>query len=123
MTTADQDIDRLADALTASGALTDQEWRRPMHAVPRHLFIPERGYAMPNSYLQGPPAHTIDRTTDPDGWWTAVYSDMSIITQRDDGAGDPASAQGSASSSNSAPGVVFPFLELLGRAHPTTAST
>jgi protein-L-isoaspartate O-methyltransferase len=116
MTTADQDIDRLADALTASGALTDQEWRRSMHAVPRHLFIPERGYAMPNSYLQGPPAHTIDRNTDLDGWWTAVYSDMSVITQRDDGAGDPASAEGSASSSNSAPGVVFPFLELLGPA-------
>lgn len=113
MTTVDEDIDRLADALTASGDLTDQEWRHSMHAVPRHLFIPARGYAMPNSYRQGPPAHTIDRNTDPDGWWTAVYSNMSIITQRDDGTGDAASAEGSASSSNSAPGVVFPFLELL----------
>ncbi|TDD94354.1 methyltransferase domain-containing protein [Actinomadura rubrisoli] len=113
MTSVDEDIDRLADALTASGDLTDQKWRRSMHAVPRHLFIPERGYAMPNSYRQGPPAHTIDRNTDPEGWWAAVYSNMSVITQRDDGAGDPASAEGSASSSNSAPGVVFPFLELL----------
>jgi protein-L-isoaspartate O-methyltransferase len=113
MNTVDKDIDRLADALTASGDLTDQEWRHSMRAVPRHLFIPERGYAIPNSYSQGPPAHIIDRNIDPEGWWTAVYSNMSVITQRDDGAGDPASAEGSASSSNSAPGVVFPFLELL----------
>lgn len=116
MTSANQAIDRMADALTASGHLTDQEWRRSMHAVPRHLFIPERGYAMPNDYRQGPPAHPIDRAADPAGWWTAVYSDMSVITQRDEGAGDPASAEGVASSSGSAPGVVFRFLELLGPA-------
>lgn len=116
MTTADQDIDRLADALTASGYLTDPEWRRSMHAVPRHLFVPARGYAMPASYSEGFPARAIDRNADPDGWWTAVYSDMSVITQRDDGAGDPASAEGSASSSNSAPSVVLAFLELLGPA-------
>lgn len=113
MTTAKQSIDRLADALTEAGDLTDQTWRRSMYAAPRHLFIPDRGYAMPNSYEQGPAAHTIDRSTDPEGWWSAVYSDMAVITQRDDGAGEPASAEGAASSSNSAPGVVFPFLELL----------
>lgn len=113
MRAATQDIERLADALTASGDLTDQAWRQAMHAVPRHLFIPERGFAMPCYYEQGPPARTIDRNTDPEGWWNAVYSNMSVITQRDDGASDPASAEGSASSSNSAPGVVFPFLELL----------
>lgn len=109
-----REIDRLADALTASGELTDREWRKSMHAVPRHLFIPERGYAMPCYFDQGPPARTIDRNTNPDEWWDAVYSNMSIITQRDDGASDPASPQGSVSSSNSAPGVVFQFLELLG---------
>lgn len=113
MTEAEQHIERLADALTAAGELTDQEWRRSMHAVPRHLFIPERGYALPSDYQQGPPARSIDRAADPGGWWNAVYSNMSVITQRDDGTGDPASAEGSASSSNSAPGVVFDFLELL----------
>ncbi|GAA4238569.1 methyltransferase domain-containing protein [Actinomadura meridiana] len=113
MITIEQRIDSLADALDASGDLTDPAWRRSLHAVPRHLFVPERGYAMPCRYEDGPPAHTIDRSADPAAWWTAVYSDMSVITQRDEGAGDPGSAEGSASSSNSAPGVVFPFLELL----------
>ncbi|MEU6034060.1 methyltransferase domain-containing protein [Actinomadura sp. NPDC047616] len=113
MTTTAQRIDHLADALEASGELTDPAWRRAMHAVPRHLFVPERGYAMPCHFEAGPLPHTIDRDVDPDQWWTAVYSNMSIITQRDDGASDPASADGAASSSNSAPGVVFPFLELL----------
>lgn len=108
-----RDIDRLADALTASGALTDQEWRKSMHAVPRHLFIPEHGYALPCDPGQGPPPHAIDRNADPDEWRETVYSNMSVITQRDDGASDPASPRGAPSSSNSAPGVVFPFLELL----------
>lgn len=113
MTTLGDAIDRMADALTVSGLLTDQRWRRSMHAVPRHLFIPERGYAMPSDAVAGPPAQTIDRLADPDAWWRAVYSNMMVITQRDEGAGDPASAEGAPTSSNSAPGVVFPFLELL----------
>ncbi|WP_018655862.1 methyltransferase domain-containing protein [Actinomadura flavalba] len=106
-------IDRLADALQRAGDLTDPEWRRSLHAVPRHLFVPARGYAQPCRWGEGPPPRAIDRGADPEGWWSAVYADTSIITQRDDGASDPASPDGSASSSNSAPGIVFPFLELL----------
>ncbi|TDD83966.1 methyltransferase domain-containing protein [Actinomadura rubrisoli] len=85
-----------------------------MHVVPRHLFVPERGYALPCRYDLGPAEHVIDKAADPEQWWAAVYSDMSIITQRDDGASDPTDPEGSASSSISAPGIVFPFLELLG---------
>lgn len=102
----------LADQLAAEGHLADQAWRDGLDAVPRHLFAPPRGYAMPGRE-DGPAAHVIDREADPGGWWDAVYSDMAIVTQRDDGAGDPASSDGMATCSLSAPCVVFPFLELL----------
>ncbi|MFC5183450.1 methyltransferase domain-containing protein [Actinomadura harenae] len=113
MSRVDDGVERLADVLEAGGELTDRSWRRTMRAVPRHLFVPDRGYALPCRVADGPPARPIDRVGDPDGWWDAVYSNMAVITQRDDGASDPASAQGDPSSSNSAPGVVLPFLELL----------
>ncbi|WP_219500012.1 protein-L-isoaspartate(D-aspartate) O-methyltransferase [Nonomuraea ceibae] len=48
--------------------------------------------------------------TDPDAWWEGVYSDASLITQADDGAGDPATGEGSWTSSLSAPGAVFASL-------------
>jgi len=105
-------ITRLADRLTADGYLTDQTWRRALHAVPRHLFAPSRAYAAPG-HDHGPDPRVIDLAADPDRWWDAVYSDMSIVTQRDDGAGDPASPEGLATCSLSAPCVVFPFLEML----------
>lgn len=113
MTTTAQRIDNLADALSESGDLADPAWRRALHAAPRHLFVPERGYAVPCRPDIGPPEQVIDKAADPDQWWAAVYSDMAIVTQRDDGASDPTDPEGAPSSSNSAPGIVFPFLELL----------
>ena len=106
-------VEALADRMTASGDLADQSWRPVLHAVPRHLFTPPRAYALP-SKADGPLAHPIDRDTDPGDWWTAVYDDMAIVTQRDDGAADPASQLGAPSCSLSAPSVVLPFLHLLG---------
>lgn len=105
-------IDRLADQLTADGNLADQSWRAALHAAPRHNFAPVRGYAMPG-HDQGPQARAIDRDNDSPGWWEAVYGDMAIVTQKDDGAADPASPAGTPTCSLSAPSVVFPFLELL----------
>ncbi|WP_233525823.1 methyltransferase domain-containing protein [Actinomadura spongiicola] len=55
----------------------------------------------------------IDKRRDSEGWWEAVYSDASIVTQVDDGRGDPAGGVGEATSSLSAPGAVVAFLELL----------
>jgi protein-L-isoaspartate O-methyltransferase len=109
---ADSRIDGLADLLADRGQLTDERWRRVLHQAPRHLFAPSRGYAVPGS-PGGPTERIIDRQADEAGWWDGVYADMAIITQRDDGAGDPASPQGLATCSLSAPGVVVPFLELL----------
>ncbi|HEY3907489.1 MAG TPA: methyltransferase domain-containing protein [Streptosporangiaceae bacterium] len=113
VTGASARIDALADRMIATGDLADQSWRPVLHAVPRHLFTPPRAYALPGR-ADGPPARPIDRDTDPGGWWTAVYGDMAIVTQRDDGAADPAIDLGAPSCALSAPCVVLPFLHLLG---------
>jgi protein-L-isoaspartate(D-aspartate) O-methyltransferase len=98
--------------MTASGYLTDQSWRPVLHAVPRHLFAPPRAYALPGE-ADGPPERPIDRDTNPGNWWTAVYDDVAIVTQRDDGATDPAAGQGAPTCALSAPCVVLPFLQML----------
>ncbi|GAA4053982.1 hypothetical protein [Actinomadura miaoliensis] len=61
----------------------------------------------------GAERYPIDRDTDPGTWWAAVYDDVSIVTQYDDGAGRVADGRGIPTSSPSAPGVVTAFLELL----------
>lgn len=102
-------IDRLCDLLAADGYLNDPVWRAAFHAVPRHLFVPDRAWASPNGPGDG---HLIDRAADADGWWDAVYSDTAIITQRNDGAADVADG-GEPSSSCSAPATVAEFLDQL----------
>jgi protein-L-isoaspartate O-methyltransferase len=104
-------IAALADRLTVAGDLTRPEWRRALLAAPRHLFAPARGWCAPEGAERTP--HPIDRAADPDGWWDAVYADAAIITQVNDGDGDPATGQGRWTSSLSAPGAVAAFLELL----------
>lgn len=105
-------IDRLCDRLAADGVLRSQAWREALHAVPRHLFIPERAWASPNAPGEG---YIIDRGKDPAGWWDAVYSDTAIITQRADGTADvgDTSAVAEPSSSCSAPSTVAEFLDYL----------
>ncbi|MDL4775314.1 methyltransferase domain-containing protein [Actinomadura xylanilytica] len=101
----------MTDALRAAGSLTQARVEAAMHATPRHLFARDSGWLSPDHGAG--PGRTIHRQADPDGWWSAVYSDGSIITQRDDGAGVADSANGAPTSSLSAPGVVAEFLELL----------
>lgn len=99
----------LADHLTAMGRLTGP-WRAAYEAAPRNLFVPDVAWAVPD----GPePGYAIDRADDAARWWDAVYSDTSIVTQFDDGAGDVRTGKGSPSCSCSAPGVVFTTLEAL----------
>ncbi len=85
-------------------------WRTAMQAVPREAFVPVVGLANPED---GDP-YPIDRDARPEQWRTAVYSDTSIITQRDDGRGDPlVISTGLSSSSISAPGIAFRSLQLM----------
>ncbi|RCG29122.1 protein-L-isoaspartate(D-aspartate) O-methyltransferase [Sphaerisporangium album] len=81
-----------------------------MHAVPRHLFIPDRAWCHPEDGSMG---YLIDRTADPEVWLSAVYSDAAIITQIDEGTVDVAAGQGEYTSSSSAPGIVAAGLSLL----------
>lgn len=86
------------------------DWRAAMLAVPRHAFVPAVAFASPDD---GTEPYPIDRQARPDEWLRAVYSDTAIVTQRDSGAGDPAANVGEPTSSLSAPGIAFRFLELL----------
>lgn len=104
-------IDAFIDALVAQEALTEARWRQALREVPRHHFVPGRGWAVPDG--DGGPPGIIDRADTPGRWWDAVYSDTAVVLQADDGAGDPASGEGAPTSSISAPGVVLRFLELL----------
>lgn len=102
--------DTLADALVERGHLTSPRIRRALHAAPRHLFAPARGWYA----TDGPgPRYGIDHDADPAAWWEAVYSNGSIVTQVDDGASDPTQGRAEATSSLSSPGIVVAFLELL----------
>ncbi|MDF5751388.1 methyltransferase domain-containing protein [Spongiactinospora sp. TRM90649] len=86
-----------------------------LRAVARHRFIPALGLAAP---LDAPP-YLIDRDAAPEDWRKAVYSDVSIVTQLDDGAtdlgGNLAGNLGETdyTSSASAPSAVADLLTLL----------
>jgi methyltransferase of ATP-grasp peptide maturase system len=65
----------LANELESQGHLTDSRWRAAIEAVPRHVFVPE-------FYDDD---HKLVDSADPaqhDCWLSAVYSDVSLVTQR-----------------------------------------
>ncbi|MFE0684758.1 protein-L-isoaspartate O-methyltransferase [Streptomyces sp. NPDC058961] len=72
-----------------------------VRAVPRHLFLPDRIWIRDGNggYL------AVDRTADPEAWWSAVYSDQPLVTQFTDGV---------PSSSASMPSLVLYQLALAG---------
>jgi protein-L-isoaspartate O-methyltransferase len=107
----DDRIERLAGYLVERGYLSSAGWWAALREVPRHLFVPARSWVSPDAVDAG--SYGIDREADPARWWDAVYSDAVIVTQADDGKGDPATGEGAWTSSISAPGIVFAFLELL----------
>jgi protein-L-isoaspartate O-methyltransferase len=111
MNTLAERVERLAGYLGERGYLHSAEWHAALRAVPRHLFVPVRAWVSPDTPDRRP--YAIDRESDPDAWWDAVYSDSVIVTQIDDGKGDPARGKGVWTSSISAPGIVFAFLERL----------
>lgn len=109
--TVEARTEALADDIAARGLMRDRRWRTALHQVPRYIFVPRTARACPD--FEGARSRAIDREAREADWWDAVYSDTSIVTQADDGASDPASGTGMVSSSNSAPGMVMAFLELL----------
>ncbi|WP_240487291.1 methyltransferase domain-containing protein [Actinomadura flavalba] len=78
--------------------------------MPRHVFAPSAAWV---GRWDGP-ARLVRRDVDEEAWLRAVYSDVSIVTQFDDGAGALEAGGEDFTSSLSAPGVVVAFLDLLG---------
>ncbi|MEV0379356.1 methyltransferase domain-containing protein [Nonomuraea sp. NPDC050643] len=90
----------------------EEHTRQAFRAVPRHLFIPPVGQA----FTPEGDHRLIDRDADPDDWWSAVYSDTSVVTQLDDGATDITDiteGAGECTSSASAPSTVADLLRWL----------
>ncbi|RBQ21636.1 protein-L-isoaspartate(D-aspartate) O-methyltransferase [Spongiactinospora rosea] len=102
----DHRIDRLITALDPEGDISDSV-KAAVRAVWRDQFIP------PVGLIARPQPHLIDRDTDPDEWWDAVYSDTSIVTQLDDGATDLKTLSSGYTSSASAPSTVADLLQRL----------
>ncbi|MFF3089992.1 methyltransferase domain-containing protein [Streptomyces nojiriensis] len=105
---------------TAASALVDgllaavaEQLARPLpdrlqeafHHVPRHRFLPDRIWLRDGSGGYQP----VDRATEPDGWWSAAYSDEPLVTHFTDGL---------PSSSASMPSMVARMLLLAGLTEP-----
>ncbi|MFF2143037.1 methyltransferase domain-containing protein [Kitasatospora sp. NPDC058190] len=101
---------RLASALIANGSLTS-DWLASYNAVPRHWFVPAQIWpGQGDGVRQG---EAVNRHADPIAWWNAVYSDVPLTTQWDDG-DHTGEARGTVpTSSNSMPTMVFSMLAAL----------
>ncbi|MFI6844944.1 methyltransferase domain-containing protein [Kitasatospora sp. NPDC050467] len=98
----------LASALVAGGTLSS-DWLPSFRAVPRELFVPDRIWpGIADGTEQTP---VVYRSRNPEAWRRAVYSDIPLTTQWDDGdhAGDGLGT--TPSSSNSMPTMVFSMLQ------------
>ncbi|GAA4531686.1 methyltransferase domain-containing protein [Nonomuraea ferruginea] len=98
-----------AEALIQNLGPLDRRVADAMRAVPRHLFVPPVALACPDDGDE----HVIDREADPAAWWEAVYSDIPIVAQLDDGSTDIRAASGRHTSASSAPCIIARFLEWL----------
>ncbi|MFD8142631.1 methyltransferase domain-containing protein [Streptomyces sp. NPDC059708] len=97
----------LASALMAKGAL-QTDWLATFRAVPRDMFVPARIWpGIPDGTEQ---KALVNRDKDPDAWFTAVYSDIPLTTQWDDGKHTGDKVGRTPTSSNSKPEMVFGML-------------
>ncbi|WP_240351040.1 protein-L-isoaspartate O-methyltransferase family protein [Streptomyces olivoreticuli] len=91
----------LADVTELLGRQLPPGYERALRTVPRHLFLPGRLWLR-----DGEGGYRLcDRSTDPDGWLTAAYLDIPLVTQFTDGL---------PSSSASMPSMVLRTLLLAG---------
>ncbi|MEU0105555.1 methyltransferase domain-containing protein [Streptomyces sp. NPDC006251] len=102
--------DGLASRLMESGALTS-DWLPAYQAVPRELFVPDLMW--PGRTEGVGQADAVDRREDPDAWFHAVYSDVSLTTQWDDGRHSGTTKGKVPTCSNSQPSMVFSMLAAL----------
>lgn len=100
----------LASRLKESGALTS-DWLPAFAAVPRELFVPDLMW--PGQSKGTGQGAAIDRNEDPEAWFRAVYSDVSLTTQWDDGQHSGTGKGRAPTCSNSQPSMVFSMLEAL----------
>lgn len=97
----------LAFQLMASGALTS-DWLPAYRAVPRELFVPD--VVWPGQLRGTGQGEAVDRRADPEAWRAAVYADVSLTTQWDDGDHTGTDRGRSPTCSNSQPSMVFRML-------------
>ncbi|WP_414170020.1 protein-L-isoaspartate(D-aspartate) O-methyltransferase [Streptoverticillium reticulum] len=90
-----------------AGALTS-DWLPTFRAVPRELFVPDRIW--PGIADGTRQTALIDRAQDPEAWFEAVYSDIPLTTQWDDGRHTGDGLGTTPTSSNSMPRMVFSML-------------
>ncbi|MBC3991469.1 methyltransferase domain-containing protein [Streptomyces sp. AC563] len=87
------------------GAPLTRAWEAAFWAVPRHRFLPDRVWL-------GDDLVPCDRSAGRGRWLSAVYADDSVVTQLNDGH-DVGEGEPWASSSASAPSIVFRMLDML----------
>ncbi len=97
----------LASALVEAGALTS-DWLPTFKAVPRELFVPDRIW--PGIADGTRQTALVDRAKDPEAWFKAVYSDIPLTTQWDDGQHIGDGLGTTPTSSSSMPRMVFSML-------------
>lgn len=101
---------RLASALIDNGSLSP-DWLGPYDAVPRHLFVPDTVW--PGAADGVRQREAVSRKDGADAWWNAVYSDVPLTTQWDDGKHTGTGRGRVPTSSNSMPKMVFSMLRTL----------
>jgi protein-L-isoaspartate O-methyltransferase len=104
------DPEGLASRLVEQGALTS-EWISAYYAVPREDFVPD--VMWPGVTRSGGSVRAVDRRADPGSWLRAVYSDVSLTTQWDDGTHTGPGTGTNPTCSNSQPSMVFSMLTAL----------
>ncbi|MGW7364519.1 methyltransferase domain-containing protein [Streptomyces sp. NPDC054841] len=81
------------------------EWERAFWAVPRHAFLPQKIWL-------GEDLTECTRGAAPESWLRTAYADGPVVTQINDGK-EPGDGDRWASSSASAPSIVFRMLDML----------